>query len=130
MVTEAIHLHTRDHRVVDGEADLVRRGRGNRLARALVIAGAGILGAAVFVLVPIVHLFTTWLLPLLGLGLAVWVYRIAVVAKEIRGTCPDCGAEMRVKGGVLEDPTWIRCPNCSLPLRLEVGETPQPAQGR
>jgi hypothetical protein len=37
---------------------------------------------------------------------------------------------MRVKAGVLEEATWIRCPSCSLPLRLEIGEKPQPVQGR
>jgi len=130
MVTEAIRLHTRDHRVVEGQADVVRRGRAGRLARALLLAVAGLLLGAAFIVVPILHLFTTWIFPMLGIGLGVWVYRIAIVVKEVRATCPDCGEAMRVRVGALEEYHWIRCPSCATPLRLEVGEAPRPLQGK
>lgn len=120
MGMEQVRLHTRDDRVVDGTAEVIRRSTAERAGRAGGIALAGVALGAVSIAIPVVHLISTWLIPLIGFVLAYFVYRTAVVVPEVRCTCPDCGAETVMAGGAWEDPMWVRCTSCTLPLSVEL----------
>jgi hypothetical protein len=93
-----------------------------RLTRSLpIFVGSVILGAAT-IIVPGVHLISTWFIPLLGSGIALYVFRVHARIGTIDGRCPSCEAEFSQNGGPYEDPMWIRCPSCSVPLELVLPE--------
>jgi hypothetical protein len=96
----------------------VRRGI---VASVWVISGFAL--AAPCLLVPVVHLFSTWALPLLGivLGVRAWKHRIVVL--QITGTCPACGQTIDLGGGSIDDPDWQVCPTCHAPLMVDVSES-------
>lgn len=120
MATEPVRLHTRDKRTVDASAEVVRADEGRRIAKAGAIFAAGLVAGLASIVVPVVHLVSTWALPLLGAAGAYFVYNQRVVIGRVRGTCPLCEAPLDAEGGALEDPMWIRCQACQGPLRLEL----------
>lgn len=120
MAVESILLHTRDKRTFEGEAEVKRLGTGARVLRAGAILVGGLVLGVGSVVIPVVHLISTWLLPILGLIGAVVAFRVTIKVPEIRMTCPECAKAGQVVGGAWEDPLWVRCPHCQLPLRVEL----------
>jgi len=122
MGKESIRLHTRDKRTIEAEAEVTRYSQGARIGRAAAVAviGTGI-GAATIV-IPVAHLILPWLIPILSWVGAYFVYRTGAKVPEVHATCPDCDTEFRVEAGAWEDPLWIRCPECKLPLRVDIDD--------
>ncbi len=124
MATETVLLAPRQGDAVQGTTDVTRYGAGARAARAggLLLGGLA-LGAATIV-IPTVHLISTWLIPLLGAGVALYVYRVRARVGEITGTCPSCGEAMRIEspGAVADEAVWVRCDRCAHPLELRLGD--------
>ena len=120
-MNETVHLGTRDGRRVAAEANITRYNEGQRLARALPVAIGGISLGAVSILVPAVHLISTWLLPLLGIFIASYIYKTTMVVGRVATSCPDCSAEVAIDkaGSVDDEPLWLRCPSCKLPLAFD-----------
>lgn len=119
-MTETVQLHTRDKRTVEAEAEIDRKPEGVRVAKAAAILAAGLVAGVASIVVPVLHLVSTWALPLLGAAGAWFVYNQRIVIGRVRGTCPLCDAALDAEGGPLEDPMWIRCQACQGPLRLEL----------
>ena len=117
MAAHSIQLRPRDGEAVAATAEVVRYGPGDRTSRAGLIAGCGIALGAMSIVVPGVHLISTWLLPLLGLGIAAYVYRIEAKVGPIAGPCPSCGATMNIEapGSVADEAVWVRCDQLSPP---------------
>lgn len=120
MAPELVRLHTRDRRVVDATAEITRYGLGVRLLRGGAIAAIAVVVGAVTIVIPVLHLVLPWAIPLAGLGVGAYVALQGVIVGEIRATCPDCGAPIATSGGTASEDVWIRCPTCTLPLRLEI----------
>lgn len=92
---------------------------------ACVYAVGGLLGAFACILIPIVHLITTWALPIAGVYLARRTLKREVLVYDIEGRCPACGKPITLAGGATNEPVWQACPECQAPLRVCVraGET-------
>jgi len=120
MAPEAVRLHTRDKRVVDATAEITRYGAAVRILRGGAIAVVAIVIGAVTILIPVLHFVLPWAIPLAGFGVGAYVALQGVIVGEVRATCPDCSAAIAAPGGTASEDVWIRCPKCTLPLRLEI----------
>ena len=120
MAAERIRLRTRDRRAIDADADVVRYAMPMRFARGGGIFLVGVALGAATLPIPVLHLILPWGIPLLALMIGVFVARQAIVAREVRATCPDCASPIVAPGGPVGDDLWIRCPKCTLPLHVEV----------
>lgn len=119
MPTEPIVLHTREGTDVPASAEVVRYGEGVRMAKAAALVLGGLVGGAVLIVVPVLHLISTWLLPLAGIAGAVLVYRTTLRVSRVEATCPSCGEDFTVEESMAQD-DWIRCTHCTHPLQLDV----------
>jgi hypothetical protein len=118
MPTESTVVRTRDHLEAEVSAEITRYNLPVRLARSLpIFVGSVLLGAAT-IIIPAVHLISTWFIPLLGSGIALYFFRIHTKVGRITGTCPACSEAFHEQGGPYEDPMWIRCTHCTVPLEL------------
>ncbi|HWV58703.1 MAG TPA: hypothetical protein VNZ57_14700 [Longimicrobiales bacterium] len=104
---------------VDAEADLRPRPRSERLTRALLYAGGGIVLAPIVAFIP-PHV--PWVLASLGAGVyfgrSHWRGDYEVTRFE--GTCPACGAAMTLKAGTrVRFPFGVTCMACHRDLTLE-----------
>lgn len=120
MATETVELRDRSGAAVEAQADLRRYSDAARMARGLPIAVGGVVLGACSILIPAVHLISTWLLPLLGGFIGWYVYRIRLVVGAVRGTCPKCGEAFEAEGGTWDEreALWLRCNHCAHPLQL------------
>ncbi len=93
----------------------------SRALRAGAFLLGGLLGGALSLPIPLAHLVLPWLLPIVGAVGAVLAFQGRGRVTEVVGTCVDCGAPFTADGGPLEEPLWIRCPACNVPLRVQLG---------
>lgn len=101
-----------------GEAEVSRHSSASRITIATLWVVGGLLGGTACIIVPGVHLITTWGLPLLGIIMAVRTIRRDVVIHQPQGTCPSCGAGLQLPGGAVGDSGWQACPGCKTQLRI------------
>ena len=122
MATETVTLAQREGEPVSGTAEVTRYSAAARAARAWGLAIAGIVIGAASIVVPGVHLISTWLIPLLAIGLALYVRRIRARVGLINATCPSCGEPMSIEspGAVADEAVWVRCDKCTHPLELRL----------
>jgi hypothetical protein len=93
MPREATIVRTRDRVEAPVSVEITRYNLAIRLTRSLpIFVGSVILGAAT-IIVPGVHLISTWFIPLLGSGIALYVFRVHARIGTIDGRCPSCEAE-------------------------------------
>ncbi len=97
----------------------MRYGATSRRLRAAGLIAAGFLGGTACIIVPVLHLVTTWALPLLGIWLGLRALRIPVKVLDVRGRCPGCGEPLELFGGEPSDPRT--CPGCGRALELVLG---------
>ena len=127
-MAEAITFVSPDGTQAEGTADVIRYSPTSRAVRATLFVIGGLLGATACIVIPILHLFTTWGLPLLGIYMAVRTMRREVVLMDVHGTCPCCGKSIQLPGGAMNEPAWQACPQCQEPLQMRVSSpgTTQP----
>ena len=89
-----------------------------RICKAFLCLLGGLGLGAILIVVPILHLITTWALPLGGLLWAVHILRTEATIREIDGTCPVCGVALRLEGGRAVFPLRESCPDCRRPLMV------------
>ena len=89
-----------------------------RWVRATIFLVGGVGLAAALIVVPILHLITTWALPLAGLIACVSVLRTRARLADIQGRCPGCEASFSHNGGRAVFPMRIDCPNCRRPISI------------
>ena len=118
MNKQRVTVATRQGPTNQATASVVFYGKSQRVMRATAVLALFLTLAAAFVFVPIVHLITTWALPIAGL-IGFWMMlRTNAVVKTIEGQCPDCSHDFAFKGGPIEDIMWYRCEQCRLPLKV------------
>jgi hypothetical protein len=71
-----------------------------------------------FIVVPIVHLVSTWALPLGGMLLGMRAFKRRVVIYNVSGECPECHEAVEFVGGSVDDPSWQVCPKCKATLKI------------
>ncbi len=118
MTEQRVKVATRQGPSNEGTASVVFYGKGQRLVRAIAVLAIFLILAGAFVFVPIVHLITTWALPIAGLVGFWMLLRTKAVVKTIEGQCPDCSHTFAFKGGPMEEIMWYRCEECRLPLKV------------
>lgn len=104
----------------EGSAEVVRYSLTGRRVKGGIYLGAGITGGAVFIIVPVLHLCTTWALPLAGLVACIVTLRTELRMRKVSGPCPACGEEIGLgggAGGLVSE--W--CPRCKVPIQISLG---------
>ena len=129
MAEEPVILKSSEGVERPGTAEVVRYGAGIRTTKAIGFVVGGLLFGAACIIVPVLHLFTTWGLPLLGIILAVRSLRREVVVESATGTCPSCEASITLPGGAGDDGTARTCPQCGGALELVVSAPPASGPG-
>ena len=93
-----------------------------RVGKAIGFLLGGFVGAAVCIVVPVLHLITTWALPLVGIVACVVTLGTKSTLTGISGSCPGCDADITLKGGKAVFPLRDACPACSRPLLVKPQE--------
>lgn len=86
--------------------------------------GFGLLLALVFLPVPGLHFFSTWLFPLIGLVIGTYLWRKRGDIDRVEGDCPACTQRVTLPGGPIEEAMWRRCPSCGDPVELVLADRP------
>jgi uncharacterized membrane protein len=94
--------------------------RGLRVLVALIWLLIGFGGAAALIVVPVVHLFSTWALPLAGILGAINTVKTAQRVSHVTGNCPACQGKLLLAGGRAKFPMRESCEHCSRPLILNL----------
>jgi hypothetical protein len=93
---------------------------GERLKRAAVIFGAGLIAAVIFIPVPLVHLVIVPGALALGVGFALVRLGQREIFRSVVGRCPFCGKEQRFTAlGRFRVPKTLNCSACQRQLILE-----------
>lgn len=127
MSTETAILKNRKGVEVEVQAEVKRYTASSRS----LVAGGLVLTTTTLglgtIVIPGLHFVGPWLIPLLGMAVAWYLYNRVMVVGNVTGDCPDCDKPMTITegGSVGNDPMWLRCPHCHTPLEFLPGaETP------
>ena len=119
MAQESVTIESANHPPAIGQADdVVRHSTAVRIIMASMWAVGGFLLAAPCILIPVVHLVSTWGLPLLGILMGLRAWKRRVVIHNITGTCPACQQQIQLNGGSIDDMSWQVCPVCKAALKV------------
>lgn len=118
--TETIQLRTRTGLGSTATATVTRRSGAFRVVRSLGIGVGGVVVGLATVVIPAVHLISTWAIPLAAIAIALVLLRQGPAVDTAAGPCPKCGAAIEVAGGTVADDLWVACPACAEPLRFEL----------
>jgi len=121
MASESIQLLTRDKQTAKAMAEITRYSDTTRLMRAGVVAIGGTVIGLCTIVIPVMHLISTWLIPLISWAIAWHIFGIQTVIGSVKGTCPGCDKAIELDGGPLASDLWARCPHCALPMQYVVG---------
>ncbi len=105
-------LRAQDGRTASAGAVIDDYPSGARNAKAVMYFAGGFMGAAACIIVPFLHLITTWALPLAGILMGLRTLRIEHRLGEIAGTCPLCEQRIELRGGPVKVSNWRVCPSC------------------
>ena len=122
MPEEPVVFETADGASGPAVAEIVRYGRGARISKAILYIVAGLVGGAACIIVPVVHLLTTWGLPLVGILMGVRALRTHERIVTVAGPCPGCGEPVELPGGSMTD---VRiCSACKASLTINLPDAP------
>ncbi len=116
MHEERITLETGDGASGPAVAEVIRYGSGARVGKAVLFAVAGFAGGAACIIIPVLHLITTWALPLAGILLCVRTLKTHERLDRISGPCPACSEPLDLVGGTADQPR--SCPKCGTALTV------------
>jgi len=123
--TETVTITGPDGKQSPGEAgDVQRISNGTRITVGWLYIIGGFVGGTACIVIPIVHLFTTWGLPLLGVIMGVRTFKRRVETFDIVGMCPVCNQHIELRGGSVDDPAWQKCPECDAVLTVQAKDAP------
>ncbi len=120
MEMERATLRTREGVTTEVSAEVKRYSAAWRGGVSTAVFFSCLIVGIASILVPGVHFVAPWLLPLLGAGVAYYLFNRVAVVVGARGVCPSCEREMAIdEGGALgNDPLWMRCPHCKTPMEF------------
>src|SRR6187399_125714 len=88
MSEEIVCIQAPDGRQASGSAVFVHYSTGGRVTRAILYVFGGLVAGTACIIVPIVHLFSTWGFPLLGVVMAMRTMRRHFVIDRLDAVCP------------------------------------------
>lgn len=97
--------------------------QGLRILVALIWLLLGFGGAASLIVVPVVHLFTTWALPVAALIGAYNTLKTDARVSHVTGQCPACDGKLLLAGGRAVFPFQESCEHCGRPLILTLAKS-------
>ena len=89
-----------------------------RIGKAVGFFAGGFLLGGACILVPVLHLVTTWALPLAGIILGMRTLKIDRAFGPITGTCPLCEKQIELRGGPIKASNWRVCPECGKDIEI------------
>lgn len=124
MPEQSIELRSPDGATSAAVALIKRPTASQRGVLAAAYAVGGLLLGGACIVIPIIHLVTTWALPLIGIVLAVRTMRRETIVTRVEGMCPACSKPIEAydRGG--DDPAWQLCPHCDARLQIIAPVTP------
>ena len=117
---EEVITWTAAGRQAKATAEVDRYGPAARTMRAGLFIGGGLLGGGACIIVPVLHLITTWALPLLGIVLGARAYKTEMKLYALTGPCPACNVPIQLAGGAAHE-LILSCPKCGEKLEVELG---------
>ena len=113
-----ITLRAEDGRTAPAAATIERYSEVTRIGKAVgFFVGGFVLGGAC-IIVPVLHLVTTWALPLAGIVMGLRTLKIEQRLSRINGTCPACTQRIELRGGAVKAAIWRVCPECDKDLEI------------
>ena len=106
------------------DATIERYPEAARIGKAIAFIVGGFLLGFACIFVPVLHLFTTWALPLAGIVLGRRTLKIDRAFGPIKGLCPLCEKPIELRGGPIKTSNWRVCPQCNKDLEIV---TPDPS---
>ena len=116
-----ITLRAQDGRTATAAATIDRYPAGTRIGKAVAFFVGGLVGGTVCIIVPVLHLVTTWALPLAGIVMGLRTLKIERRLSRINGTCPACAKRSELRGGPVKAAIWRVCPECDKDLEIVLG---------
>ena len=117
-VSTALQIRSQTGKSSDGQATLASIDPATRGGKAAAFVAAGVVGALACIWIPIVHLITTWLFPLLGAVMAWKIWTTEATFAEVAAACPECGAALPLKDKGAKFPLREGCASCSTQLEI------------
>ncbi len=100
------------------DATIERYPEAARIGKAVGFFAGGFLLGGACIFVPVLHLVTTWALPLAGIVLGMRTLKIDRVFGPITGTCPLCEKPIELRGGPIKASNWRVCPQCGKDIEI------------
>lgn len=91
---------------------------GSRAGKAAAFLIGGVALAGVCIMIPIVHLITTWLFPVLGAAMAWKTWTTELTLDTVDAACPECGAALGWRDMGARFPLRESCPSCDTQLQI------------
>ncbi len=120
-----IELRAESGETAPADATIERYPEAARIGKAVAFIAGGFLLGFACIFVPVLHLITTWALPLAGIVLGRRTLKIDRAFGPITGTCPLCEKPIELRGGPIKTSNWRVCPECQKDLQVVVAEPPQ-----
>ncbi len=113
-----ITLRTQDGRIAAAAATIERYSEAARIGKAVGFFVGGFVMGGACIIVPVLHLITTWALPLAGIVLGLRTLKIEQKLTRINGTCPACTQRIELRDGPVKANIWRVCPECDKDLEI------------
>ncbi len=105
------------------DATIERYPEAARICKAVGFFAGGFLLGGACIFVPVLHLVTTWALPLAGIVLGMRTLKIDRAFGPITGTCPLCEKPIELRGGPIKASNWRVCPQCGKDIEIVAPDT-------
>jgi hypothetical protein len=120
-----ITLRGEDGETAPADATIDAYPEAARIGKAVgFFVGGFVLGGAC-IFVPVLHLITTWALPLAGIVFGLRTLKIDRAFGPITGRCPRCDKPIELRGGPIKASNWRVCPECRKDIEVLAEEPPQ-----
>jgi hypothetical protein len=123
VTAETITLRSKEGATTEAQAEVVRYNSGARTGKMIGFIAGGLIGGAACILVPVLHLITTWALPLIGIIAGIRASKTHASITDVVGPCPACQKDTNLLGGKVTDhaPT-DQCRSCRALLEMVLQE--------
>lgn len=118
MATEQVQLVAPGGQSAPASADITRPSQHVKMFWAVTVLVVGFGLGAASIIIPILHFFSTWILPLTAVLVARKILNSKFSVTEVRGTCPACGKELDLGDRSMPNSEWQHCPHCEARLQI------------
>lgn len=113
-----ITLRSEGGETAPADATIERYSDSARIGKAVAFFAGGFLLGGACIFVPVLHLVTTWAVPLAGIVLGMRTLGIDRAFGPIKGVCPVCSKAIELRGGPIKASNWRVCPDCGKDIEV------------